>query len=151
MALPNSVGIQSVTKTITRESFDVRVAVAADIDIVSARREGRRLAEQLGFSESEVALVATAVSELARSIVNYAGNGEIMMGRVDDGDKSGVAIVVRDCSHDAVGATITARTRLAKAGDFSAGFSGIRRIMDEFNIHSAIGRGVTVTAIKWRW
>jgi len=138
-----------MTKAMTRESFDVHVAVTADIDVVSARREGRYLAEQLGFSESEATLIATAISELARNIVNCSGNGEIRMGRVDDGDKCGVVIIVRDCGPDAVAIAAAAHTRPITKDDLRADFSGIRRIMDEFGISSAIGRGMTVTAIKW--
>ena len=46
------------------------VPVTSDDDLVAARREGRILAEKLGFSTSEATLVATAISELARNIVS---------------------------------------------------------------------------------
>jgi len=53
----------------------VRIPISCDVDIVKARQEGRRLAEDVGFVFTELALIATAISELARNIVRYAKSG----------------------------------------------------------------------------
>src|SRR5438445_12384021 len=74
----------------------IRVPVSSDRDLVTARREGRVMAEQLGFTATEATLVATAISELARNIVNYAGNGEIQIGLINDGSRRGITVVACD-------------------------------------------------------
>src|SRR5688572_8834425 len=73
------------------------VPVTSDMEIVNARRQGRSLAEEMGFSATDATLVATAISELARNIVHYAGGGEILLGKVNGKDRpAGIAIIARD-------------------------------------------------------
>ena len=56
---------------------ETRVAIDHDVDIVAARRKARELAKQVGFSGTDLTLIATAISEVARNIVAYADRGEI--------------------------------------------------------------------------
>lgn len=130
--------------------FEVTVAVAADLDVVSARRQGRILAEQLGFSAGEATLVATAISELARNIVLYAGTGEIVVARVDDGGRFGVAIVARDRGPGIADVRLAVNQGYSTSGGLGLGLPGVRRIMDEFEIDSEVGRGTMVKVIKWQ-
>lgn len=130
--------------------FEVTVAVAADLDVVSARRQGRILAEQLGFSAGEATLVATAISELARNIVLYAGTGEIVVARVDGGGRFGVAIVARDRGPGIADVRLAVNQGYSTSGGLGLGLPGVRRIMDEFEIDSEVGRGTMVKVIKWQ-
>jgi len=130
--------------------LEVVVAVAADIDVVAARRQGRILAEQLGFSASEATLVATAISELARNIVLYAGTGEIVVGRVDGGERFGVVIVARDSGPGITDIKLAISQGYSTSGGLGLGLPGVRRIMDEFEIDSEPGHGTTVRVIKWQ-
>jgi len=57
----------------------VRIPVASDRDILRARQRGRELASEADFTTLESTFIATAVSELARNILQYAGRGEIML------------------------------------------------------------------------
>ena len=61
------------------EDDDVRIRIHGDPDIVEARKQARQLAAQLNFSRTDATLLATAVSEIARNIVRFAGDGLIMM------------------------------------------------------------------------
>jgi serine/threonine-protein kinase RsbT len=54
------------------------VPIRSDADIVVARQQGRTVGARLGFSSSDLTLIATAISELARNIVSYATRGEII-------------------------------------------------------------------------
>ena len=58
---------------------DSRVALRSDADIVAARQHGRALAQRLGFAGSDLTVIATAISELGRNILKYAGCGEIVL------------------------------------------------------------------------
>ena len=130
--------------------LSVTVAVAADIDVVSARRQGRILAEQLGFSVSEATLVATAISELARNIVLYAGNGQITVGRIDGDGRCGITIVATDRGPGIADTALATNAGYSTSGGLGLGLPGVRRIMDEFQIESEPGRGTTVKVIKWQ-
>ena len=126
------------------------VPVASDDDLVVARREGRILAEQLGFSTSEATLVATAISELARNIVSYAHRGEIQVSLVHNGNKRGINIVARDEGPGILDINLAMREGYSTSGGFGIGLPGVRRIMDEFDIASDVGRGTTITITKWK-
>ena len=126
------------------------VPVASDDDLVAARREGRILAEQLGFSTSEATLVATAISELARNIVSYARRGEIQVSLVHNGNKRGINIVARDEGPGILDINLAMREGYSTSGGFGIGLPGVRRIMDEFDIASDVGRGTTITITKWK-
>lgn len=128
----------------------VTVAVAADIDVVAARRQGRILAEQLGFTASEATLVATAISELARNIVLYAGIGEITVGRVEGGGRYGIAVVASDHGPGIADIKLAVNPGFSTSGGLGLGLPGVRRIMDEFEIVSEPGSGTMVKVIKWQ-
>ena len=127
-----------------------RVEVAADTDIVLARQRGRALALGLGFGAAHATLLATAISELARNIVLYAGTGEIVVGRVDGGERFGVVIVARDSGPGITDIKLAISQGYSTSGGLGLGLPGVRRIMDEFEIDSEPGHGTTVRVIKWQ-
>ena len=75
---------------------ETSVAIDHDVDIVAARRKARELAKQVGFSGSDLTIIATAISEVARNIVVYANRGEIILSTVQQGSRRGVLVVARD-------------------------------------------------------
>jgi RNA polymerase sigma factor (sigma-70 family) len=128
---------------------EVRIHIAGDPDIVRARKSARELAAALKFSRTELTLIATAVSEIARNIVRFAGEGQIFMELVDE-PWPGVRIVARD-----IGPGIPDLERALTDGystyaGLGLGLPGARRLMDEFQLSSAVGQGTTVTMTKWR-
>ena len=129
---------------------EVRVPVSSDFDLVTARREGRLMAEQLGFSASEATLVATAISELARNIVNYARKGEIHVALVNDGGRRGISVVARDHGPGIADIKLAVQSGYSTSGGLGLGLPGVRRIMDEFDIVSEAGIGTTITVTKWK-
>ena len=66
---------------------EVRVRINGDADLVSARAEGRAMAERLGFARPGPTLIATAISEIARNIVVHVGRGEIVLTPLQEDDR----------------------------------------------------------------
>ena len=132
--------------TMTSE-FSVRVQSTADI--VTARQQGRELAARLGFSPSDVTIIATAISEIARNIVEYAQEGEVQISVAEDGSHSGVQIVARDEGPGISDLSAVMRDGFSTGTGLGLGLPGARRLMDEFDIASQIGKGTTVTMKKW--
>jgi serine/threonine-protein kinase RsbT len=124
--------------------------VSSDVDLVIARRKGRALAEENGFSSNDATLVATAISELARNIVTYAGSGEILIGLVNGADRPGIAVIARDRGPGIPDVKRAMHEGYSTSGGLGLGLPGVRRIMDEFDIVSGPGEGTTVTVVKWR-
>ncbi|MEL7568440.1 MAG: anti-sigma regulatory factor [Dehalobacterium sp.] len=129
---------------------EVCVYIRLESDIVSARQKGRELATPLGFSSSELTTIATAISELARNIVDYAGNGEIKLSLIQQHDRKGISIVARDNGPGIPDIDRAMQDGYSTGGSLGLGLPGTRRLMDDFQIVSEVGKGTTVTVRKWR-
>lgn len=130
-------------------SGEASVTVATDIDIVSARRIGRAIAVQVGFSGGEATLVATAISELARNILLYAREGRIQIQPVERGPKRGLIVVASDHGPGIADIDRALQDGFSTSGRLGLGLPGVKRLMDEFEIESGAGNGTTVTVKKW--
>lgn len=131
-------------------SDEVHIEVECDADIVQARAGGRALASHLGFSRTDATLIATAISEVARNIVVHAGRGEIVVKKEDGTDRYGVVVIARDSGPGIADLEAAMEEGYGTKGGFGLGLPGTRRIMDDFDIESAVGSGTTVTMRKWR-
>jgi anti-sigma regulatory factor (Ser/Thr protein kinase) len=129
---------------------DVRVQISADTDIVEARGEGRALAARLGFSRTDATLIATAISEIGRNILVYAGTGEVAIGETADDHSVGIEVVARDGGPGIPDVELALSEGYATGNGLGLGLPGAKRLMDEFSIETAVGRGTTVTMRKWR-
>ena len=129
---------------------ETRVPINSDHDIVLARQRGRALAQQIGFSNSNLTLVATAISELARNILLYAKRGELTLGIVEENGLQGVAMVANDQGPGIPDLNRAMEVGYSTSGSLGLGLPGVRRLMDDFEIVSRVGRGTTVTARKWK-
>jgi serine/threonine-protein kinase RsbT len=126
-----------------------RYRVSTDTDVVGARLLGRETAEKIGFGRLEQALIATAVSELSRNIIAYAGSGEVVMMEVRQSGLRGMKVIASD-EGPGIADIDEALTDGFSTGDsLGLGLPGTRRIVDELEIRSAPGEGCTVTAVKW--
>jgi serine/threonine-protein kinase RsbT len=134
----------------TKERDDpARVPVRVDSDIVTARQRGREVAMDAGFSATEATVIATAISEIARNIVRFARAGEITITLVSDGEAAGVTIVARDAGPGIDDIDLAMTAGYTTYNGRGLGLPGSRRLMDEFEITSEVGRGTTVTMTKW--
>jgi serine/threonine-protein kinase RsbT len=128
---------------------EIRVPIITDDDIVMARQEGRRLAASAGFSSTDLTLIATAISEVARNIRLYAGEGHVELARVREGAKEGIEVVASDEGPGISNLDLAMQDGYSSGGSSGLGLPGARRLMDEFEIRSKPGQGVKVTMRKW--
>jgi len=128
----------------------VRVSIDCDSDVVAARQKGRELASQCGFPSTDLAVVATAISELARNIVLYAKGGEVLLTPVESRDNYGLVITARDEGEGIADVRQAMQDGYSTSGRLGVGLPGVKRLMDEFEIVSEAGKGTTVTVKKWK-
>jgi serine/threonine-protein kinase RsbT len=142
----------TATSTGNRERLveETCVSIESDLDIIGARQKGRALAAQLGFSSSELTLIATAISELARNIVLYAKRGEVQLKLVEQIDKRGIVVIARDEGPGILDLRRALQGGYSTSRSLGLGLSGVRRLLDDFEIVSELGRGTTVTVKKWK-
>jgi serine/threonine-protein kinase RsbT len=128
---------------------ETHVAIDHDVDIIAARRSARELATQVGFSGSDLTIIATAISEVARNIVVYAKRGEIVLSAVQRGTRRGVLVVARDQGPGIPDIPGAMRDGFSTGKSLGLGLPGAKRLMDEFEIVSEVGKGTTITMRKW--
>jgi serine/threonine-protein kinase RsbT len=128
---------------------EVRVRIQTSADVVIARQQGRSLAARLGFSNSNLTIIATAISEVTRNIVEYAKEGEVRITLVENGTRRGVRIVAADKGPGIPDISVVMRDGYSTGQGLGIGLPGSRRLMDDFEIESVVGKGTTVTMTKW--
>jgi serine/threonine-protein kinase RsbT len=126
------------------------VCINHDGDIIAARQKAKELAARIGFTGTDLTIIATAISEIARNIVVYAKRGDIHLSIVERGGKPGLMIVARDEGPGIADIEQAMRDGYSTGKSLGLGLPGARRLMDEFEIVSELGHGTTVTMRKWK-
>ena len=117
---------------------------------MAARMIGREMAVQLGFSPGDSTLIATAISELARNVVQYARHGEVAFTALSANGRSGIGVTVSDEGPGINDVSAALQDGYSTSGRLGLGLPGVRRLMDELAIDSTPGHGTTVKVKKWR-
>jgi serine/threonine-protein kinase RsbT len=125
------------------------VKIVTEWDIVAARQLGRNVAKELGFGTVDQARITTAISELARNIYLYAGQGEMQIERTYDRGKKGLKITAIDNGPGIPDIRKVMEDGFSTSGGLGAGLPGVKRLMDEFDITSSVGDGTNIQAVKW--
>jgi serine/threonine-protein kinase RsbT len=126
-----------------------RVPINGELDIVTARVEGRNMAKAMGFGIIDQARIATAISELARNVVLYARSGQITLREANRTGKIGLEITCEDQGPGIKDVRQVFDEETSPGQRSGMGLRGTRRLMDEFEIESHAGIGTKVTARKW--
>jgi serine/threonine-protein kinase RsbT len=130
----------------------VSLSISTHADVLAARQKGREFAMRLGFVGSDVTLIAAAVCEIARNIVDYAQHGEITFSSIDDEEhplRTGMLVVACDQGPGIADVDQALRYGCATRKGLGVGLPGAKWLMDEFQIDSEPGNGTTVKMAKW--
>ena len=128
---------------------DIVVDIKNPDDIVEARKAGHQLALDLGFSLTDVTMIATAISEIARNITSYAGRGAV---QVVVAEREGRKALVVRAEDDGPGIADIERAMedgYTTGRGLGMGLPGARRLMDRLIVESALGHGTVVEMWKW--
>jgi serine/threonine-protein kinase RsbT len=132
-----------------RRSEESRLPVGDEVELMQAVLHVGRLAQQAGFDQVGCAKLMTAVSELARNILKYAGRGTILTARLEGVGKSGIEVVAEDRGPGIADVEKALQDHFSTSGTLGLGLPGVRRMVDEFAIVSAPNQGTRVTTRKW--
>jgi len=137
-------------KKISIDEYQVVVKIAREEDILLARQMAKNFAGDSGFSLVDVTKIATVVSELSRNIFRYAGSGFILLRlRKEEGGENVLEIVAYDEGPGIEDVAIVLRGgHSTSLRSFGLGLSGVRRLMDVFEIESEKGKGTIVRVEK---
>ncbi|WP_330501978.1 anti-sigma regulatory factor [Peribacillus frigoritolerans] len=129
--------------------FQSCVKIINEWDIVAARQLGRNVAKELGFGTVDQARITTAISELARNIYLYAGQGSVSIEKLNINEKSGLKIIAEDQGPGIEDIRRVMEDGYTTSGGLGAGLPGAKRLMDDFDIESIPGEGTKIIATKW--
>lgn len=127
----------------------ITIPINSELDIVIARQKGREMAKEYGFVTIDLALIATAISELTRNIISYATKGNVFLELIDDQGRKGILVIAQDEGPGIESIELAMQDGYSTANSLGLGLPGVRRLMDDFAIKSELGKGTTITATKW--
>jgi serine/threonine-protein kinase RsbT len=127
----------------------VTLPVLVDVHVAEVRQRGRVLAVRAGFSPGEQAVIAAAISEIARNMVRYGRDGSMELRLLKTGTTGGIRIIARDSGPGIPDIDLAMRDGYSTSRSLGMGLSAARRVMDEFSIASEKGVGTLVVMAKW--
>jgi serine/threonine-protein kinase RsbT len=133
----------------TMTALDTVIAIDGTDDIVAARQAGRELATKLEFSLTDVTMITTAISEVARNISTYAGRGKIRLGVTQRHGRQALTVQAIDSGPGIADVERALEDGFSTSSGLGLGLPGARRLMDDFELESEVGVGTTVTMWKW--
>jgi serine/threonine-protein kinase RsbT len=137
-------------RNIVDTKAEITLSIKRDTDIVLACQKGRTLAALLGLSENDQVIVVIAVTEITRNILRYADQGKIVLRSVEQNEKQGIEVVAQDQGPGIADIDLVLQDGYSTGGGLGLGLSGAKRLMDEFDITTEVGKGTTITMKKWR-
>lgn len=128
----------------------VWISVNRESDITKSIVETERVAKLIGFDNNTSKMIATAVSELARNIIKYAGTGKIIINPIEENLRSGIEIICQDKGPGIADVEQAMQDCYSSSGTLGLGLPGVKRMMDNFQIYSAIDQGTKIVIKKMR-
>lgn len=127
----------------------VVVAINNPDDIVDARKAGHQLALDLGFSLTDVTMIATAISEIARNITSYAGRGAVRVMVAERESREALVVRAEDDGPGIADVERAMEDGYSTGRGLGMGLPGARRLMDRLVVESALGKGTVIEMWKW--
>lgn len=130
-------------------SVEGRLPIRSEGDVIAARRSVRAAASALGFGLTDLTRIVTTVSELTRNILHHAGEGSVRWRSLAANGRTGMELVFEDGGPGIADLEMALQEGYTSGSGLGMGLPGSKRLMDELEIDSEVGRGTTVTARKW--
>jgi serine/threonine-protein kinase RsbT len=119
-------------------------------DIVRMRQAVREQAVALGFGLVDQTKIVTAASELGRNALIHGGGGHVDVAHVASGGRQGLRLSFVDKGPGIGDVEQALKDGFTTGTGLGLGLGGARRLVNEFQIESAPGKGTQVTIIRWR-
>ncbi len=138
--------MMTTTTIQNREEF----VVVREQDVIPFRNKVKDAAVKIGMGILNQTKLITAASELARNLLKYGGGGMVSIESVNNGRENGIRLVFSDKGPGIADIDLAMRDGYSSGKSLGLGLPGTKRLVNEFNIQSAVGQGTTVTIIKWK-
>jgi serine/threonine-protein kinase RsbT len=125
------------------------IPIESDADVVTARQRARQMAGELELTTTDQTLLATAISEVARNVTTYAGEGEVELRVVHERGRDGIEVVCRDEGPGIANVELAMQDGYTTGNGLGLGLPGTRRLVDVFELETASGEGTRIRLVKW--
>jgi len=129
---------------------DAVLPLRTEHDVVLARQHVRRLTQQLGFGLVDQTKMVTAASELARNTLIYGKGGEVRWETLTEGSRRGLRLHFIDEGPGIPDLQQALTDGWTSGSGLGLGLSGAKRLVNDFDIETAPGRGTRVTVTRWK-
>jgi len=119
-------------------------------DVIPFRNRLKEMATKIGMGILNQTKLITAASELARNMLKYAQGGIVNIEVVSKGRENGIRLVFSDSGPGIADIKLAMKDGFSSGKSLGLGLPGTKRLVSEFNIESEVGKGTTVTVIKWK-
>jgi serine/threonine-protein kinase RsbT len=126
-----------------------RIKIEDNEDLVRVRAAVRDAAAEMGFGHIDQVRIVTATSELARNITRYAVRGFAEISLIKNGGRRGLRVRFEDQGQGIIDIELAMTDGYTTSRGLGKGLPGARRLVDEFQIESEVGRGTVVVITKW--
>jgi serine/threonine-protein kinase RsbT len=127
-----------------------QVRIESESDIITVRKVVRDTARALGFGVTDVTRIVTAASELTRNVYLYASSGVMRWRQLDTSGMVGLELIFEDQGPGMADVEQAMEPGYSTSGGLGLGLPGAKRLMDDMDIQSEVGKGTTVKVRKWR-
>lgn len=128
----------------------IAMTITREIDVIPFRNRVQEYAVKIGMGLVNQTKLITSASELARNMLKYAKGGKVIIEVVSKGRENGVRLVFRDEGPGIADIDLAMKDGFSTTKSLGLGLPGTKRLVSEFKIESEVGKGTTVTVIKWK-
>jgi serine/threonine-protein kinase RsbT len=126
------------------------MSILKEQDVVPFRNRVREYAVKIGMGVVNQTKLITAASELVRNMLKYARGGTVLIEVVSKGREAGIRLVFSDKGPGIADISKALQDGFSTGKSLGLGLPGTKRLVSEFDIQSQVGKGTTVTIIKWK-
>ena len=126
------------------------MVISREVDVIPFRNRLKEHAVKIGMSLVNQTKIITAASELARNMLKYANGGKATIEIVNKGRENGIRLIFKDEGPGIADINLAMKDGYSSAKSLGLGLPGTKRLVSEFQIESVVGKGTTVTVIRWK-
>jgi len=126
------------------------MSVVRETDVIPFRNRIKEMAIKIGMGLVNQTKLITAASELARNMLKYAKGGKVFIEVISKGRENGIRLVFKDEGPGISDIPMAMKDGFSTGKSLGLGLPGTKRLVSEFHIESEVGKGTTVTVIKWK-
>ncbi len=126
------------------------IAIEKEHDVIFFRNRIKEMASKIGMGLVNQTKLITAASELVRNMLRYANGGKVTINIVSHLSKSGLQLVFADKGPGIRDISLAMKEGYSTDKSLGLGLPGAKKLADEFDIKTVVGKGTTVTILKWK-